>query len=63
MYLLFRFSMMCLYIGEIVFVAFLGIKEGAAQSPVALILVFITILWHIQVRACVYAPPPVVFAC
>lgn len=49
MYLVFSFSMLCLYIGEIVFVAFLGIKKGAAQSPVALILVVITIVWHVQV--------------
>lgn len=50
MYLLFSFSMACLYIGEIVFVAYVGIKEGAQQGVVAIILVGITVLWHYTVR-------------
>lgn len=49
MYLVFYFGMACLYIGEIVFVAFVGIKKGPQQGVVAIALVFITLLWHIQV--------------
>lgn len=55
MYLLFRFSMACLYIGELVFVAFIGIKEGSRQGVVAVVLVVITVLWHCTVRS--DAPP------
>ncbi|CAN0302436.1 unnamed protein product, partial [Hapterophycus canaliculatus] len=49
MYLLFRFSMASLYIGEIVFVAYMGIKKGSYQSIAAIVLVVITVLWHMQV--------------
>lgn len=51
MYLLFTFSMACLYIGEVAFFAFIGIKEGARQAPLALILIIITAIWHMQVSA------------
>ena len=50
MYLLFSFSMACLYVGEVVFVAYMGIKEGVTQGIVAIILLLITILWHFTVR-------------
>eukprot|EP00904_Undaria_pinnatifida_P004555 jgi/Undpi1/140/HiC_scaffold_1.g00139.m1 len=46
MYLLFAFSMACLYVGEVVFVAYMGIKKGVDQGVVALVLIFITLLWH-----------------
>lgn len=46
MYLLFSFGMASLYIGEVVFFAFIGIKKGVFQAIWALILIFITIAWH-----------------
>lgn len=53
MYLLFAFSMACLYVGEVVFVAYMGIKEGVDQGVVALVLIFITLLWHWTVSSIV----------
>lgn len=53
MYLLFSFSMACLYVGEVVFVAYVGIKEGVDQGVVALILVLITLVWHWSVSTAV----------
>lgn len=49
MYLLFRFSMASLYIGEIVFVAYMGIKKGTYQGIAAIVLVVITAIWHMKV--------------
>ncbi|CAM9836918.1 unnamed protein product, partial [Scytosiphon promiscuus] len=51
MYLLFTFSMASLYIGEIVFVAYMGIKKGTYQGIASIILVVITALWHKLVNA------------
>ncbi|CAN0322366.1 unnamed protein product [Pylaiella littoralis] len=50
MYLLFRFSMASLYIGEVVFLAYVGLKKGPQQAALALILIGITFLWHLQVN-------------
>lgn len=50
MFLLFKFSMACLYIGEVVFFAFIGIKEGPTQGVVALLLIGITLAWHVMVN-------------
>lgn len=50
MYLLFSFSMACLYIGEVVFLAYIGIKKGAYETIAAVVLIFITIFWHMHVR-------------
>lgn len=50
MFLLFSFGMASLYVGEVVFVAFIGIKQGAGQGVWALILIFITMAWHYMVR-------------
>ncbi|CBJ31516.1 early-response-to-dehydration protein [Ectocarpus siliculosus] len=50
MYLLFSFSMACLYIGEVVFLAYIGIKEGAYETIAAVVLIFITIFWHMHVN-------------
>lgn len=58
MYLLFSFSMACLYVGEVVFLAYMGIKEGTSQGVLALILIFITLLWHLTVRGHNASPCP-----
>lgn len=46
MYLLFSFGVAGLYVGEVVFFAFVGIKEGIGQATWALILIFVTMAWH-----------------
>ena len=40
-----------LYVGLVVFIAYIGIKQGAEQWALAVILLLITILWHIVVSS------------
>eukprot|EP00300_Choanocystis_sp_HF-7_P015566 c19103_g1_i5.p1 GENE.c19103_g1_i5~~c19103_g1_i5.p1 ORF type:complete len:448 (+),score=115.16 c19103_g1_i5:1200-2543(+) len=49
--LMFKMIMGCLYMSEIVFVVFMGIKKGVAQGPVAIVSVVLTFLFHMRVNA------------
>ncbi|CAM9780654.1 unnamed protein product [Ascophyllum nodosum] len=50
MFLLHTYMMGSLYVGLVVFIAYIGIKQGAEQWALAVILLLITILWHIVVH-------------
>lgn len=46
MYPLFNFTMCCLYVAEVIFVAYIGIMKGPGQGVAALVLIGVTVLWH-----------------
>lgn len=49
--LMFNMIMGCLYMSEIIFVVFMGIKKGVAQGPIAIVSVVLTVLFHLRVNA------------
>lgn len=53
---LFNFLMLCLYMGEIIFIAYMGIKEAPAQSAMGFVPFVVTILVHMYLGRKIIAP-------
>lgn len=53
---LFPFLMACLYVGEFIFIAYMGIKEAPMQGGLGFIPLIVTIIFHKQLNRTVIQP-------
>ena len=53
---LFGFLMGCLYMGEVVFIAYMGIKEAPGPSACGFVPLVLTILFHMYINRAIITP-------